>query len=173
MATTSEDFILVGKISGVFGVKGWMKVFSFTDPRKNILAYTPLYISRNGQWVEIKVSGGRVQGKGVVIGLDDIDDPDKVLPLIGSELAIKQSQLKPSTGNDFYWSELIGLAVVNLNDEALGVVDSLLETGKHDILVVKNKEQKTEQLIPFVMEEVIQLIDLDNKIIRVDWELDY
>jgi len=170
---TSEDFILVGKISGVFGIKGWMKVFSFTDPRKNILSYSPLYMSQKGGWVEVKVSGGRVQGKGIVLGLVDVTDPDQVLPLIGSELAIKPSQLKSTVEDEYYWSQLMGLTVINMNDETLGQVDSLLETGAHDVLVVKNKEQKTEQLIPYVMEEIVQSIDLDSKLIRVDWELDY
>jgi 16S rRNA processing protein RimM len=170
---TSEEFIPVGKISGVFGVKGWMKVFSFTDPRKNILSYSPLYISRKGEWIEAKVSGGRVQGKGIVMGLVDITDPDQVLPLIGSELAITKKQLKPTSKDEFYWSELIGLTVVNLHDEMLGQVESLLETGAHDVLVVQDKEHKTERLIPFVIGEIVELVDLDNKIIQVDWELDY
>ena len=170
---TSDEFVTVGKISGVFGVKGWMKIFSFTEPRGNILSYSPIYMSRKGEWVEMEVSGGRTQGKGVVMGLVNVTDPDQVLPLIGSELAIKSSQLKPTTKDEYYWSQLIGLTVVNLSDETLGQVDSLLETGAHDVLLVKNKENKTEQLIPYVMEEVIQLIDLDKGIIQVNWELDY
>ncbi len=170
---TSEEFVPVGKISGAFGVQGWMKIFSFTEPRNNILKYSPLYISRKGEWVEVKVSGGRVQGKGVVMGLVDVTDRDQVLALIGSELAIKKTQLKPTGKDEFYWSDLIGLDVVNLKDEHLGQVASLLETGANDVLVVQNKENKTEQLIPFVMDEVVELVDMDKKVIRVNWELDY
>lgn len=168
-----EAFIPVGKISGVFGVKGWMKIFSFTDPRKNILSYSPLYMSQKGEWVELKVADGRVQGKGVVISLEGITDPDHVLPLIGTELAITQKQLKPTEQDEFYWSELTGLTVINLHDEVLGQVESLLETGANDVLVVQDKEHETQRLIPFVMDEVIELVDLDNKVIRVNWELDY
>lgn len=171
--SSSEEFIPVGKISGIFGVKGRMKVFSFTDPRKNILSYSPIYISRKGEWVEAKVSGGRVQGKGIVMGLVDITDPDQVQPLIGSELAITKKQLKPTAKDEFYWSELIGLTVVNVQDEMLGQVESLLETGAHDVLQVQDKEHKTERLIPFVMGEIVKSVDLDAKIIRVDWGLDY
>lgn len=169
----SEEFIPVGKISGAFGVKGWVKVFSFTEPRKNILSYSPLFISRNGEWIEVKVSGGHQQGKGVVMGLVNITDRDQVLPLIGTELAIKKTQLKSLKKDDFYWSDLIGLTVVNLQDQVLGQVDHLLETGAHDVLVVQNKEQNTEQLIPYVINEIVILIDLDSDLIRVDWELDY
>jgi 16S rRNA processing protein RimM len=170
---TSEEFIPVGKVSGAFGVQGWMKIFSFTDPRNNILKYSPLYMSRKGEWTEVKVSGGRVQGKGVVMGLVGITDRDQVLALIGSELAIRKSQLKPAKKDEFYWSDLIGLTVVNLKGDSLGQVDSLLETGANDVLVVKDKENNREQLVPFVMDEVVELVDMDNKIIRVDWELDY
>ena len=86
---TTEAYIPVGKIAGVFGVKGWMKVFSFTQPRKNILSYSPLYLLTKGQWVEAKVSKGRVQGKGIVISLENVTEPEQVFPLIGTELAIK------------------------------------------------------------------------------------
>jgi len=170
---TSEEFIPVGKISGAFGVQGWMKVFSFTEPRNNILNYSPLYISRKGEWVEVKVSDGRMQGKGVVMGLENITDRDQVLALIGSEFAIKKTQLKPAAKDEFYWSDLIGLTVVNMDGGQLGQVDSLLETGANDVLVVQDKEQKIERLIPFVMDEVVKLVDLNKKLIRVNWELDY
>ena len=170
---TSDEFIPVGKISGVFGIKGWMKIFSFTDPRQNILNYSPLYLSRKGEWVEVKVSNGRMQGKGVVISFADITEPAQVLPLIGAELAISEQQLKPTAKDEFYWSDLIGLTVVNVHDEILGIVDNLLETGAHDVLLVKDKEHATERLIPFVMDEIVELVDLDSKLIRVDWELDY
>jgi 16S rRNA processing protein RimM len=170
---TSEEFVPVGKISGAFGVKGWVKVFSFTDPRKNILSYSPLYISRKGEWIEVKKSGGRTQGKGVVMGLENVTDRDQVLPLIGAELAIKNTQLKPTAKGEFYWSDLVGLTVVNLQDREFGQVDHLLETGANDVLVVKEDGKNEERLIPFVMDDVVKLVDLDSKLIRVDWEVDY
>lgn len=170
---TSEEFIPVGKISGAFGVKGWVKVYSFTEPRANILEYSPLFLSRQGEWIEIKVSGGHLQGKGVVMGIANVTDRDQVQPLIGSELAIKKTQLEPVDEDEFYWTDLMGLSVENLQGENLGVVDHLLETGANDVLVVKEKGQKQERLIPFVMDEIVTLVDLDNKLIRVDWEKDY
>ncbi|PHS70984.1 MAG: ribosome maturation factor RimM [Methylophaga sp.] len=168
-----EDFILVGKISGAFGIKGWMKIFSFTEPRSNILSYSPLYISRKGEWIALDVTDGRVQGKGIVVSVEGVTDPDQVLPLIGAELAITKPQLKPAGKDEFYWSELIGLTVINLQDEKLGQVDSLLETGANDVLVVQDKEHKTQRLIPFVMDEIVDEVDLDNHFIRVNWKLDY
>jgi 16S rRNA processing protein RimM len=170
---TAETFIPVGKIAGVFGVKGWMKVFSFTQPRNNILSYSPLYLLTKGKWVEAKVTNGRVQGKGIVISLENVTEPDAVFPLIGTELAIKEHQLKPTEADEFYWSDLTGLKVINVNDEPLGEVDSIVETGAHDVLLVKDNAHKIERLIPFVMGEIVQDVNLDNGVIRVDWELDY
>lgn len=169
---TSVEYIPVGKISGAFGVKGWVKVYSFTDPRENILSYSPLYLSRKGEWVEVKVVGGRLQGKGVVMSLSGVTDRDQVLPLVGVELAIAKTQIKPAGKDEYYWSDLIGMSVVNVQDEQLGEVESLLENGAHDVLVVLNKD-KTERLIPFVLDDIVELVDLGNKVIRVDWELDY
>jgi 16S rRNA processing protein RimM len=169
---TSVEYVPVGKISGAFGVKGWVKIYSFTDPRENILSYSPLYLSREGEWVEVKVVEGRLQGKGVVMSLDGVTDRDQVLPLVGVELAIAKTQIKPAGKDEYYWSDLIGMSVVNLQDEQLGHVESLLENGAHDVLVVVNKD-KTERLIPFVLDDIVELVDLDNKVIRVDWESDY
>lgn len=167
----SEEFIPVGKISGAFGVKGWVKVYSFTEPRTNILEYSPLFLSRQGEWVEIKVSGGHSQGKGLVMGIANVTDRDQVQPLIGAELAIKKDQLEPTGEDEFYWADLFGLNVENLDGELLGQVDHLLETGANDVLVVKAKGK--ERLIPFVLDEIVKLVDLDNKLIRVDWDKDY
>jgi 16S rRNA processing protein RimM len=170
----SEEFVPVGKISGAFGVKGWVKVFSYTEPRTNILQYSPIYMARHNDWIEVKVSGGHMQGKGVVMGLENVTDRDQVQPLIGSELAIKRTQLKPAQDDEFYWADLVGLKVVNLNNESLGQVDHLLETGANDVLVLKQANAEAEErLIPFVMDEVVKSVDLDNHIIQVDWELDY
>lgn len=169
---TSVEYVPVGKISGAFGVKGWVKIYSFTDPRDNILSYSPLYLSQKGAWVEVKVVDGRLQGKGVIMSLDKITDRNQALPLVGLELAIVKTQIKPAGKDEYYWSDLIGMTVVNTQDESFGVVDSLLENGAHDVLVVVNND-KTERLIPFVLDDIVKLVDLNNRIIRVDWELDY
>lgn len=168
----SEEFVPVGKISGAFGVRGWVKVYSFTEPRGNILEYSPLFLSRQGEWMEIEVSGGHLQGKGVVMGIANVTDRDQVQPLIGAELAIRKEQLEPADEDEFYWADLIGLSVENLDGEVLGTVDHLLETGANDVLVVKADKQ-SERLIPFVMEDIVKLVDLENRLIRVDWGKDY
>lgn len=172
MADASE-FIPVGKISGVFGVKGWVKVFSFTDPRDNILEYKPLYVHRHGNWIPIEVNGGQLQGKAVVMSLGKVTDRNQAMTLIGSELAIKRSQLLETEEDEYYWADLVGLTVINTENEVLGVVDHLLETGANDVLVVNGADADTQYLIPFVLERTVLQVDLENKQIQVDWQADY
>lgn len=172
MADASE-YIPVGKISGVFGVKGWVKVFSFTEPRENILQYKPLYVHRHGDWLPIDVNGGQLQGKAVVMSLENVIDREQAMALIGSELAIKRSQLVATEDDEFYWADLIGLSVINTEEQLLGQVDHLLETGANDVLVVNGIEPDTQYLIPFVLEKTVLNVDLENKQIRVDWQTDY
>lgn len=167
------EFIPVGKISGVFGVRGSVKVFSYTEPRDNILRYKPLFLKRQGQWIEIDISGGQLQGKAVVMSIRNVTDRDQALPLIGGELAIRREQLKATDQDEFYWADLIGLSVINTEDEVLGKVDHLLETGANDVLVVMQEGTKAQHLIPFVMDEVVLNVDLENQQIRVEWQSDY
>ena len=173
MAADASEYIPVGKISGVFGVKGWVKVFSFTEPRENILEYKPLYVLRHGDWLPIDVNGGQLQGKAVVMSLENVIDREQAMALIGSELAIKRSQLVETEDDEFYWADLIGLSVINTEDQLLGQVDHLLETGANDVLVVNAIEADTQYLIPFVLEKTVLNVDLGNKQIRVDWQTDY
>lgn len=167
------EFIPVGKISGVFGVKGWLKIFSFTDPRDNILNYKPLYMKQQGQWVMVEVTGGKLQGKAVIMGLKQVTDRNLAMPLMGVELAIQRSQLKVAVEDEYYWADLIGLNVINQQDVLLGHVVHLLETGANDVLVVKAADVETEMLIPFVFDEVVLQVDLQNQNILVDWQADY
>lgn len=168
----TEEYLPVGKISGAFGVKGWVKVYSFTEPRENILSYSPLYISRRGEWLKVNLTGGQRQGRTIVMGLENVTDRDQAAALTGTEIAIRRDQLEPADENEFYWADLIGLQVINTENESLGEVDHLLETGANDVLVVVS-DNEPGCLVPFVMEEVVHSVDLDNQVIRVDWQKDY
>ncbi len=166
-----SDLINVGEVSGVFGVKGWIKVFSFTQPRENILNYSPWYLQKGSETKQIKVIEGRRQGNLVVAALDGIDDRDQAAALSGWKILIEKRQLPPAEEGEYYWADLIGLRVENKQGIALGVVDHLLETGANDVLVVK--EDKKERLIPFLQPQTIVSIDLDLGMIVVDWDPDF
>jgi len=161
--------ITLGKIVGVFGVKGWVKLFSETRPREQIFKYNPWLLDLNGTIVETEVLDGRQQGKGLIASLKGYTDCDAARQLVGAEILIPQDSL-PATGiNEYYWSQLGGLKVVNQQGIELGVVSHLFETGANDVLVVKGDK---ERLIPFTEFAVVE-VDLDSKKIIVDWDEDF
>ncbi|MEA1888801.1 MAG: ribosome maturation factor RimM [Pseudomonadota bacterium] len=164
--------ITLGKIVGVFGVKGWVKVFSETRPREQIFKYSPWTLELNGSVVEIKVLDGRVQGKGLVASLDGVKDCDAAGKLVGAEISIPQQVLPAAGIDEYYWSQLAGLNVENAQGVNLGRVTGLFETGANDVMVVKGGKVDKEHLIPFTEFAVID-VDLDNEKIVVDWDPDF
>ena len=167
----NSDYLNAGEISGVFGVKGLVKVFSFTEPRENILRYSPWLLQKNNQTREIKVSGGQRQGNTVVAELDGVADRDAALALMGWKILISKKQLPKPKPGEYYWADLVGLKVETQAGVTLGVVDHLLETGANDVLVVLDGE--TERLIPFIQQQTVLKIDLDAGLMIVDWDPDF
>ncbi|WP_186289516.1 ribosome maturation factor RimM [Methylomonas koyamae] len=165
------EYLNVGQVSGVFGVKGWVKVFSFTDPRENILKYSPWLLQKHGQRHELKVVGGRRQGNLIVAQLENIGDRDAAAEWMGAEILIRKQQLPKPEAGEFYWADLIGLLVENQAGCKLGTVDHLLETGANDVLVVVDGE--TERLIPFLQPSTILKVDLVAGLIVADWDPDF
>jgi len=166
----SEQHISVGKISGVFGIKGWVKVFSFTDPRENILTYSPWLLKKGDQIKTVSVVEGQLQGKTIVAQLADIDDRNQAESLMGWDIFITQDQLPKSAKGEYYWSDLIGLQVETIDGIQLGVVNSLLETGANDVIIVQGER---ERVVPFLQGQTIIKVDLDAGKIIVDWDPDF
>lgn len=166
-----SELIKIGEISGVFGIKGWVKVYSYTDPRENILKYSPWMIKKDNQTKIVEVMAGRQQGKSIVASLDGVIDRDVAASYSGWEILINKNQLPKARAGEYYWVDLVGLRVETDLGINLGTVDYLIETGANDVLVVKDKQQ--ERLIPFLQEQTIKKIDLDNKIMIVDWDPDF
>ncbi|MDH5785622.1 MAG: ribosome maturation factor RimM [Chromatiales bacterium] len=166
-----KGYIVVGRINGLHGVRGWVKVFSHTQPRENILSYRTWYLSRGGQWVATRVVNGRQQGKGIVAQLEGCDDRDAATALMESVVAIRREQLADTAPGEYYWADLQGLRVINAGGVELGVVDHLLETGANDVLVVH--DDGTERLIPYVMGQFVLEVKLGEGTIRVDWDPDF
>ena len=168
MGVTTQPVIL-GRISGLFGVRGWVKVYSYTEPREAVLNYGRWLLSGKDGWREATVAEGKRHGKTVIVRIEGYDDRDQAAGLIGTEIGVPRDEL-PETGDDqYYWSDLEGLKVVNREGTVLGKVDHLLETGANDVMVVKGEG---ERLIPFVIDKVVLGVDLANGEISVDWEWD-
>lgn len=165
-----SDWVVLGRVSGLFGLQGWVRVFSHTEPREGIARYNPVFLQRKGEWQPFKIEAGRVHGAGVVLKFIDFDDRDQAATLVQSDIAVHRAQLPPPRPGEYYWADLEGLRVVTLEGVELGVVDHLLATGANDVLVVKGER---ERLLPFVQGQVIVEIDFEQRLLRVDWDPDF
>ncbi len=164
----ADDIIVVGKITGVFGVKGWVKLYSWTEPRDAIGDYNPWLLRQSSRgWREVEIEAARNQAKTVIAKLKAIDDRDAARLLAGSEIGIVRSQLEALQADEYFWRDLIGLRVLGRDGALLGEVSGLLETGANDVLVVKGEQQ---YLIPWVMQHSVLKVDLDKGEIQVDWD---
>ena len=161
-----EKKLLVGKINGFFGVQGWVKIFSYTKPRKNILEYQPWYFLDNETYKVIEITSGREQSKTIVAQVKGINNRDAALQLIGKDLYINKDQLPELDNDAHYWYELTGFQVINKNEVDLGIVDFLVDTGSNHVLVTKGD---TEHWIPYI-EPFLVSVDKHKKVISVDWD---
>lgn len=164
------ELISLGKISGVFGVKGWVKVHSYTDPREKIVEYGHWQVKHQGQWRKVELAGGKRQGKTVVAKLVGLDDRDEAELYSGDEIAIFRNQLDDLDDGEYYWHQLTGLTVVTTKGVELGQVHHLLETGANDVLVVRGDR---ERLVPFTPGHTVTDVDLAAQLITVDWDPEF
>lgn len=175
MAPSKQDAqqLELGKINGFWGVNGWLKVFSYTDPKEDITQYKKLNLHSNGSMKSLQVEQARMQAKTIVIKFVGYDSREQAEALLGSVVSINKQDLPELEEDEFYWHELIGLNVFNLQQKQLGIVDSMLATQADDVLVIKSADaEKREYLIPFVMEYFVCEVDLENRRIIVDWEFE-
>lgn len=173
---SKAELIVLGKITSVFGIKGWVKVYSYTYPMENLLAYPTWQLKLNGQSKLVHKLDGRKHGKGLIAKLEGIDTPEDARLLSGAEILLSKAKLPKLEEGDYYWSQLIGLEVTNLEGKIFGKVHSLLETGANDVLVVKACQgsfDKQERLIPWLIPDVVRQVNLKTAKIEVDWDADF
>ncbi len=168
-STASEGLVIMGRVTGLHGVRGWVKVHSYTRDHLDILEYDHWRLRLTGAWREIEVQEGRPQGRGIVVHLKGVDDRDQAATLVGADIAIPRAQLPRLKKGEYYWSQLEGLRVTNLQGVELGRVSHLFETGSNDVLVVVGER---EYLIPY-LPDVVRNIDLDAGTVQVDWDTDF
>lgn len=173
----SDEYILLGKISGVHGIKGWVKVFSYTSPRARITEYSQWYMktSKNQSWVSQELIEGKEQGKNIIARLDGINYRDEAEALVGTEIAIHKDQLEVLAEDEYFWRDLIGLSVETITGEKLGKIDWLFDVGSNDVIVVKDAstEEAKEHLLPYIFDDVIKSVDLEKSLMIVDWDPDF
>lgn len=162
--------VVLGRIVGLYGVRGWVKVFSHTQPRENIVEY-PVWLIRRGEaWQQVPLEAGRRHGKGVIAKLAGVDDRDAAAGLLEAEVAVPREALPPAGSEEYYWADLEGLEVKTRDGVHLGRVSHLLETGANDVLVVRGER---ERLIPYTPGRAVERVDLESGLITVDWDPEF
>ena len=159
----------MGRIAAPFGIKGWIKVQPYSEDPGTLMDFASWRLGRGEQQAHYSVEAVQDHGKALVAKLAGIDDRDAAYALRGQEISVAKRDLPPPEENEFYWSDLIGLTVVNREGIELGKVDSLMESGANDLLVVKGAR---EHLIPFVA-AFVGKVDLEGGTLEVDWGEDY
>ncbi|GEA59744.1 ribosome maturation factor RimM [Vibrio comitans] len=169
-----NEKIVVGKLGATYGIRGWLKVHSFTDNAENIFDYSPWFLNQKGTWVECKVESWKRHNKGYVCKLEGLDVREDAHLLTNLEISVAPSSLPELSEEEFYWRELFGMKVVTTKGYDLGEVSDMLETGSNDVLVVKANLKdafgQKERLIPFLEEQVIIKVDREAQRIEVDWD---
>lgn len=171
VAEAVEKLILLGRIVGVHGVRGELKLESYTEPRTQIFRYQPWLLRSASGEKQIEGGRGRVQGKGLVAELPGVTDRDAAAALTGTEIWVARSVLPAPKPGEYYWSDLEGLEVVTVEGVPLGRVSHLVATGANDVLVVRDAER--ERLVPFLVGRFVTEVDLASGRLTVDWDPDF
>jgi 16S rRNA processing protein RimM len=170
MTRNRADYVVVGRISGLHGIQGWIKVFSYTRPRENVLHYSPWWIRLDQKWQAVARIDGKIQGSGIIAQMEGYQDRTAAQGLVGADIAVRRCQLPELEHGELYWVDLIGLQVVSPQGGVLGTVSQVMETGANDVLIVHGQR---EYLIPFIQGVYILDIDRVKGCIEVDWGADF
>ncbi|MGZ8216205.1 ribosome maturation factor RimM [Methylomagnum sp.] len=163
-------FVTAGEILGAYGVKGWVKVQSHTEPPENILRYSPWILDQENQGKEYRVIDGKRHGNVVIARLEGVADRDQAALLQRQIVSVSRNQFAPLKRGQYYWADLIGLEVRTVDGVVLGDVADMMETGANDVMEVHGDH---ERLIPFVIGEFVKEVQIDEGFIIVDWDPEF
>lgn len=168
--------IVLGRLAAPFGVQGWLRLHAFGDDPQSWRSIERWQVSDDadapdGHWKTLVLKDFKLQGNGPVVKFDGCDDRSAAEKLVGLYVAVPRDELPDTDDDEYYWGDLLGLEVVNLEGERLGRVDRLLETGANAVLVVVDAsmaDKPVERLIPFVS-AVVKEVDREAAVVRVEW----
>jgi 16S rRNA processing protein RimM len=165
--------VVMGRVTAPFGVMGWIKIYALTAQPGNLCNYPAWWLGNAGDWREMRVATAKVHGNMLIAQLAGVADRAAAIALKGWEVAVPREQLPDAADDEFYWSDLIGLKVVNTEQHDFGRVARIVQTGANDVLVVAGGgKNEPETLIPFIA-SAIKRVDLAAGVISVDWGRDY
>jgi 16S rRNA processing protein RimM len=165
----SDRIVVLGKIVGTFGVKGWVKVKSYTEPVENILDYGVWQLGSAGKWTQVRTEEGRVTDKGVLAKLEGLESPEEARLKVGLELGVWRSEMPPPAPGEYYLSDLEGIDAMSSSGELLGRVDHFRSTPAGTVLVIRGEQ---EHWVPFVKERIVK-VELGAGRIVLDWSADW
>jgi 16S rRNA processing protein RimM len=165
----TEGPVVLGRVSGAFGILGWVRVVSFTDPPDNLLLYAPWLVGDGALWRPFTCASGRPHGSGFVVQLREIASRDQAQALAGSLIAVPRAALPATEEDEFYWRDLEGLSVVDVGGTPRGRVDHLFSNGVHDVLVIRRDERGPDLLVPF-LRQFVPRVDLPAGQLVIDWQ---
>jgi len=173
-----DNKVILGRITGIFGLQGWVKVHSDTSPRENITDYKRWWLKQSGSWQQWQVTAGRPQGKTIIAQLKGVSTPEQSSVLVGATIAIERDEMPKLGPGEYYWADLQDLQVRTIEGHEIGVVARLFETGANDVLVVTDQREGKagkgkEVLVPWLVPDVVTEVDLENRMITVDWDPDF
>jgi len=161
--------VVLGQVGGAFGVQGWVRIQSYTDPPENILRFERWQLGRAGQWREVEVEDGKVTAKGVLAKLAGVETPEDARLDTGSEIAVTRDELPATAPGEYYWSDLEGLAAFGQNGQPLGRIEEFRTTPGGTVVVIRGERQ---HWVPFVKERIVS-VDLDAGRVVFDWAADW
>ena len=163
-----QEKVVIGQVSSPHGIKGWLKILSYTDPVDNIFSYKSIFLKKEDEYLPYDIQDYSFSGKIIRVKLAGIDDRNQSEELVKCLIVVNRGDLPELSPNSYYWRDLIGFEVHNEDNLNLGILDSFFETGSNDVMIVIGSN-KNRLLIPFINVEVVKKVDLKKKIISVDW----
>ena len=164
---STQDRIVVGKLGATYGIKGWLKVFSYTEDAESIFSFQPWLVKVKGEWKELHVESWKRHGQGLVAKIEGLNVREDAQMFTNAEVSVMADQLPTLSEDEFYWRELFGMQVFTTKGYDLGKVTDLLETGSNDVLVIKANLKdafgQKERLVPYLEEQVIKKVDREAR----------
>ena len=173
---SATELVIMGRVVAPYGVFGWLKIVPDTEEFDGLLDYKTWWLGKNeggkdNDWRELTVKEAKIHNDVIVVKLQGIDDRDAAVACKGKQIAVPRASLPKLKGEEYYWSDLIGLSVKNQQDVDFGKISDVFATGANDVIVAKS-DTGQERLIPYIA-QVILAVDLNAKIMLVDWDADF